>query len=263
MSSPLAPLHPPPAEPARARLRRAWRLAPLLALLPGCVTVYQPLRALQRPAAVDPRLGNFEGVRLHVRCFPGEALDASDAEGLCRKVGALFRTQGAEVDARVPRGGGGLLGEAGEAPPDLVVDVRSRLLHTRDSPLLWALSFATFTLVPAVTESSFAQDVSVRDRDGALLASDSLQARFVRYFGAGVWASNWVLDVAVRPPEDDLTGDVANRDFSRDFYAQLSQLAFNARVRSQVLRNFAPPPARTPPAGAPPARPAAGSTAAP
>jgi hypothetical protein len=46
----------------------------------------------------------------------------------------------------------------------------------------------------------------------------------------------------VRPSEEELTGEAPARDFSRDFYAQLSQLAFNARVRSDVLRSFEPRP---------------------
>lgn len=214
------------------------------ALLSGCVTttVYQPLSSLQRPAIVDPRLANFEGMRLLVRCIPGDYLKPPDADLLCRKVGALFRNQGAGVETDVPRNGR-LSRRLQEGPqPDLVVELSSRLLHKDTSGPLWALTVISLTLVPAFTEYSIAQDVSIRDASGFLLASDSLKARFIEYFGAGVWGVNWVLDTLVRPPEEELTGDAPARDFSRDFYAQLSQLAFNARVRSDVLRSFEPPP---------------------
>jgi hypothetical protein len=214
------------------------------ALLSGCVTttVYQPLSALQRPAIVDPQLENFEGMRLLVRCIPGDYLNASDTELLCRKIGSLFRNQGARVETDVPRNGRSSRSFQEGTQPDLVVDLKSRLLHKESSAPLWALTVLTFTIVPAYTEYSVAQDVTIRDASGFLLASDSLKARFIEYFGAGVWGVNWVLDALVRPPEEEITGEAAARDFSRDFYAQLSQLAFNARVRSDVLRSFEPRP---------------------
>ncbi len=213
------------------------------ALLSGCVTtVYQPLSSLQRPAIVDPRLANFEGLRLLVRCVPGDYIEARDAELLCRRVGALFRNQGAKVETDVPRNGRSSRSLEKGAQPDLVVDLSSRLLHKETSGPLWALTALSLTLIPAVTEYSVAQDVTIRDPSGFLLASDSLKARFIEYFGAGVWGVNWVLDALVRPSEEELTGEAPARDFSRDFYAQLSQLAFNARVRSDVLRSFEPRP---------------------
>ncbi len=214
------------------------------ALLSGCgVTVYQPLSALQRPAIVDPQIANFEGMHVLVRCLPGDYTQEGDAALLCRKVGALFRNQGARVDTDVPRNGrSSWATEAGAPPPDLIVDLSSRLLHKETSGPLWALTVLSFTLVPAYTEYSVAQDVTIRDASGFLLASDSLKARFIEYFGAGIWAVNWALDAVVRPPEEELSGEAPARDFSRDFYAQLSQLAFNARMRSEVLRSFEPRP---------------------
>lgn len=209
----------------------------------GCVTVYQPLVSLQRPVVVDHRQTNFEGLKLLVRCVPGDAMPPADAETLCRNVGTLFRNQGAEVDHEVPREGRGSRFDEEEEKPELIMDIRSRLLHDEDSGALSILSGLTFTLIPTIEEQSFAQDVTIRDGSGSLLASDSLQARFVRYYGAGVWGINALLDVLVRPKEDELTGNVASEDFSRDFYGQLSQLMFNARIRSQVLRGFPSPPA--------------------
>ena len=204
--------------------------------LSSCVTVYQPLVSLQRPAVVDPRLPNFQGLRLGLRCVPGDDLDPSDSEALCSKVGVLFRNQGAQVL--------GPTSDPASPAPELRVDLSTRKLHEENSTLLWVLSAMSFTLLPAVTEYSVAQDVKIRDANGFLLGSDSLQARFVRYFGVGVWGINWVLDVLVREDDEELTGNTASRDFSNDYYAQLSQLVFDARVRSTVLRGFPTLPPR-------------------
>lgn len=214
-------------------------------LASGCLTVtsYQPLVSLQRPVVVDPQVANFEGQSVLVRCVPGDALPPADAQSLCRKLGTLFRNQGAQVEMQVPRNGGGGGGDDDEKKADLVLDVKSRLLHDEDSTLLTWISASTLTLVPTYQEQSFAQDVTIRDSSGSLLASDSLQSRFVTYGGLGVWAVNWILDLLIRPPEEELTGDVAKKEFSKDLYGQLSQLMFNAQVRSRVLRSFeAPPP---------------------
>ena len=100
----------------------------------------------------------------------------------------------------------------------------------------------SFTLVPTIAEFTFAQEVTIRDGAGFVLASDSLQGRFVRYFGLGVWAVNSALDFLVRSDEEKLTGDAAQQEFTRDFYRQLSQLAFDAHMRSLVLRGFEPEP---------------------
>jgi hypothetical protein len=102
----------------------------------------------------------------------------------------------------------------------------------------------TLTLVPAITEFTFAQEVTILDSSGFQLASDTLQGRFVRYCGVGLWAVNSALDLLVRSDAEELTGDAPKKDFSRDFHGQLSQLAFNARMRSLVMRGFEEPPQR-------------------
>lgn len=229
----------------RSAISCALRCAGALLLLiagSGCVTFYQPMVSLQRPVAVDPRLPNFEGVKLLVRCIPGDDFTAGDADTLCRKLGTLFRNQGAEVDQEVPRDGRSRLHDADAVKPDLVLDVRSRRLHHEYNRALALLSAMTFTIIPTVEEESYEQEVIVRDGSGALLASDTYQARFTEYFGAGIYAVNGAADVFTRPSEEWVVTGAAQRDFSRDFYGQLSQLLFNARVRAQVLRGFEPPP---------------------
>ncbi|MDY7226590.1 hypothetical protein [Hyalangium rubrum] len=216
-----------------------WLLAVLSS---GCVTVYQPLVSLQRPVVVDPRVANFEGQRMLVRCIPGDYLQPDDAEQLCRNVRSLFANQGAEVEVEVPRAGRSTRDDQGGKKPDLIIDLKARLVHEENSALLWALSGLTLTLVPAITESTFSQEITIRDSSGFLLASDTLQGRFVRYCGVGLWAVNGTLDLLVRSDEEDLTGDAPKKDFSKDFHGQLSQLAFNARMRSWVMRGFEEPP---------------------
>lgn len=243
-----------------SRVLRAVVTCVLASLGTGCITVYQPLTSLQRPVVVDSRLPNFEGAKLKVRCHAGDDLPQGDAQALCRRLGTLFRNQGAEVDTEVPLSGRAVSQSPDEVKADLVLDVRSRLVHQDSSNLLVLLAYMTATIIPVYSEYSFEQEVTVRDATGSLLASDKYQSRFVEYVGAGVWTVNWVLDLLVRPPEEEIAGDVAKKEFSRDLYGQLSQLMFNAKVRSQVLSEFnAPAPPGVPPA-APAAAPAAATT---
>lgn len=204
----------------------------------GCVTVYQPLSGFHRPVAANPEIANFPDVRIDVRCVPEDFLGRSGAELLCRKVGTLLSNQGAKVVAYAERDP--TLDEEPEpseaaGPPDLVIELRARLLHKERNGLLWVISFASLTILPAISEYSFAQDVTIRDASGFLLIKDSLSARFTRYFGVGTWFLNLALDWTVREEHEKLSGSAINRDFSRDFYGQLTQLAFNALQRHRVL----------------------------
>ncbi len=212
----------------------------------GCVTVYQPLVGLQRPLAVDPEIENLEGQRLLVRCVPSDALEPTEAEQLCRRMRSLFMNQGAAVETEVPRKNAGFAtwGQA-QAKPDLIIELRSRLLHEERNGWLLALCIASLGLWPSTSEFEFAQDVTIRDGSGFLLSTDSLQGRFIRWVGLTSWVLDAVLDLFVRPKDEALTGDGAQRQFSRDFYGQLSQLAFGARMRSAVMHEFeaAAPPA--------------------
>jgi hypothetical protein len=170
-------------------------LALLLGLaLSGCTTTtYQPLVSLLRPFILDPQVAIFVGLRVLVRCITSEHFGASAARPLCRRIANLFTGLGAKVESEVPRlgfsQGLGAAADKPEARPDMVIEIRSRLLHQDNSnTLLWIASFMTYTLVPAITDSTVAVDVTIRDADGFLLVSDSLQARFIQYFGFGMWA---------------------------------------------------------------------------
>jgi hypothetical protein len=226
----------------------------LLALLPGlllagCVTTYQPLVSLQRPVAIDRRLPNFKGLRMSVRCLPGDNLEPADAVVLCRNVESLFAQQGALVDVSTQAGGAGGR-EAAQARPDLILELGSRVLQTENAGLLWPLFFLTGSMVPVITSQTVAQDVTVRDPLGFLLASESYQARFVTYLGLGAWGVNAALNLVVRSKEEEISEDASKHDFSRDLYDQLAQAAFHAHLRAQVMRGLPlAPPAPAPAAG--------------
>ena len=210
--------------------------------LRACVTVYQPLSALQRPVLVDPQAPNLSDVHITLHCLSNEFLERNDAQLLCRRLTSLFIHQGADV---VSANDVGLdeydetetAGDANEKPIRLTVTLRARLLHKETNPLLWTLSFMTTTLVPAFSEYSFAQDISITDESGSLLVYESLEGRFMIHFGVIYWAITKVIDWVVREPNERVSGDAAQDDFSRDFYGQLSQLVFNARMRQSLLQS--------------------------
>ncbi|MGC4120594.1 MAG: hypothetical protein QM765_39645 [Myxococcales bacterium] len=213
------------------------------------MTVYQPLVSLQRPVAIDTTANNFSGQHILLRCAKNDYLDRGDARRLCRKVQTLFTNQGATVEFEAGGKNEKDVAAAVVAPapptakPDLIVELTSRLVHSDNSPLLWILSIASATLIPALTEYTFAEDIKILDGDGALLASDTLQARFMRYFGLAAWGFNGLADLLWRPDSEALTGKAMVRNFTRDYYGQLSQLAFHAHMRSRVLHDFDERPA--------------------
>lgn len=207
------------------------------------MTVYEPMSGLHRPNVIDTGIANFQDVRLAIYCPPGDMLNPSEAASLCRKVGLLFENQGALVSTSIQdnrlRDDGATQVEGAEAAAvstDLVLELRAREIHESNDPLSWLLCVGTFTLVPAITEYTFAQDVVIRDGSGFVLESDTLHGRIVRRFGAGTWAVNKTLDLIWRDEHEELTGDIAKRELSNDLYQQLSQLVFNAKMRWEVLQ---------------------------
>lgn len=190
---------------------RGTPLALLAALLcGGCtVVVYQPMSGLHRPVAVDPSRPNFTDVDIEVRCPPGGAVDATEAGALCRRVARLFENQGARVEIHTPGAPAADPEPDGEAPATprtaLRVELTARILHREITDWLFWEHVSDYTV---------AQDVVIRDETGFMLARDTLTGRFVKRWG--------------------FFSD-ADEDFSIDFYAQLSQLALNARVRRRVL----------------------------
>lgn len=203
----------------------------------GCVTIYDPQSALQRPVALDITRPNFEGMRIRVRCYsPNELVFDNTADTLCMHVATLMRNQGAEVDTEVLRGPRAIPAPFDEAP-DLILELDGKLVHQEQNFVLTYISSITMTLIPTVVEETYEQTIVLRDARGAVLASERPRVRFITYLGVGIWVVNWILDVSSRKPEDRLTGDAPNRSFSRDFYGLVSQLAFNARVRQRLMQS--------------------------
>jgi hypothetical protein len=201
--------------------------ASALLLLSGCITVYQPLQTLQRPVVVELDKDNFDGVRVAVRCQAGSDITKGESKRLCQKVERVLANQGAVIATAETT-----------QKPDLIVELESRVLHHEVDTLMSLLFGVSLTLIPAVTDTSLSEEVTIRDGDGFVLARDSFQARFVTYMSSVVWAVNGLLDLLVRPPEERLTGKSQQAVVSQDFYSHLSQLAFHARMRALVLQGF-------------------------
>lgn len=229
------------------------RLAPCVLVLvaglgSGCVTIYQPMKGLQRPVIVDQTVANFDGTRMHLRCTPtpdDSGADPGESEHLCEQLKTLYSNQGAKVSTEVPEHSSTSEDDVGQwrqppQKPDLIIELSARRLHAEDSPFSfwWIACIASATLIPAQDHRTFSQEITIRDTDGFLLLSETLQMRFTRYFGLGYFAVNGLLDLIVRPEGEKLTGNNHQKDFSRDFYGQLSQLAFHASMRAKVLRSF-------------------------
>lgn len=216
----------------------------LLANASGCMTVtlYQPQRGIHRPVVVERTPRTFDGVRVLVRCRAHkDFLPTGDATRLCGKLAQDFAAQGAEAEWVVPRGRN-FVEEVpfGGEGADLTVEIESRIVHEDSIRLSGVLSGCTCTLLPTVSEHTFSQRVVVMGRDRSVLTEDLLRERFVEYGGCGVWSANLLLDWLVRNDEDKLTGDAPKERFTRDFYGQIRQLTYNARVRAEVLGLLAP-----------------------
>ena len=203
----------------------------------GCVTLYEPMGVLQRPTVVAPATSTFNETRVQVRCLSSDDLPTGDAEKVCLLVSQSLRAQGAETETIVPR-------QLDELPAsqafdgagaDLSIEITSTTEHHYDYPLLAAVSVITLTAVPSVAEETYRQDIVVRGRNQTVLAQETLRARFVTYVGVVVWAANYVADWFLRDDDNDLSGDLGFKDFSKDFYGHVAQLTFNARVRSDLL----------------------------
>lgn len=239
--------------------RSAWLMIPLVAA--GClnVHVYQPMTGLYDPVLVDPAAPNFVGRSITIRCAPGDGLDRAEARKLCRNVRTLFENQGATVEVLAPAGGPSSTNPfadaaeaaanaeaAGTGRSDLTVELSARTLNKTRHPVSWILYVASFTVAPGVTESTFAQDVVVRDATGFLLAQETLVGKMVKYSGVGTYLGNVLLDYTLREKDERLVmpgpdGRPGYADLSLDLYRHLSQTVFDADLRRQVLAGPAYP----------------------
>ncbi|MCP4500562.1 MAG: hypothetical protein GY822_11435 [Deltaproteobacteria bacterium] len=232
-------------------LSRRRQYAALLAILmmgvltSGCltVTIYQPQKAIHRPVVIQQTPDNFHGVRILVRCNAHkDFLPPEDASKLCNGIATDFRRQGAESETVVPTGKNFIQGEVFDGKiPDFTVEIDSKIDHEYDYPLTLMASVLTLTMVPTVAEQTFSQRVAVFGKDGSVLTEEVFRERFIEYGGIGVWSINYLMDWLIRSDDNALSGDAAKEDFTRDFYGQIRQMTFNARIRSEVLGLTHPP----------------------
>lgn len=253
-------LRPSPALSLSRHLRRAfviaagngkWALlsAVAVALLgSGClsVTVYQPQKGIHRPVVIEPAEHNFTPLRILFRCHADdEDLPTADAAKLCSTLAEDFRRQGAKVDTVVPSGKNYIEPEVFDGrKPHLVVEIESFIDHHYAYSFSAAASILTLTMIPSIEEWTFSQRVVVFGADGSVLAEDTFQERFVEYGGLGVWTANVLLNWLAREESEQISDEQAQRDFTNDFYGQLRQLAFNAKIRSETLGITPPTPSR-------------------
>jgi hypothetical protein len=191
-------------------------------VLAGCMSVYQPMTGLQRPIAINIDYANFQGLELSLQCLPGPIVTDTEAEDLCRKLARLYENQGATVETRTTPGRVGdpedeitdvkAPGDAATPTMALSVELSSRLIHKEETNILWW---------SITTDYTFAQDIVIRDATGFLLLRETLTGRFRKSLGFRALAAE---------------------QFSRDYYAQLSQLALNAKMRREVLSESRPKP---------------------
>ncbi len=182
----------------------------------GCSSmVYRPLSGLHRPVAINIDYANFADLSLTITCLPGPALSATESQTLCRKLQQLFENQGAEVFTKTSQG---RQDDALDGPGETKVPKRETALELVLSARIVQQKEGSFLFWTWITDYTLAQDIVIRDASGFLLIKDTLTGRFSR-----------------RLKFTDET-----EAFSPDFYGQLSQLAFNAKMRRQVLRESWP-----------------------
>ena len=207
---------------------------------------YEPVSSVHRALVVDPQALNFADTRLDVHCVPRDLLINGRSNQLCRHVAELFESQGAVVNTvsrwrrtEVAEGETPVVEEPAEdevtavgdpRPVQLFVEIRARELSKKSYPLSWFACLASFTLIPAVTESTFVQEVVVRDAERVRLLEDRAEGRVRVRAGAGAWLSTLLLDRVWKKKKDKQVGVSVTKDLTRDLDRQLSQAVYQAKL---------------------------------
>jgi hypothetical protein len=210
----------------------------MAALQHGCISVYhyQPLGGMRRSYLVSYQEQNFKGLSLRLKCLKSATIDAFQAEELCEKMRVLFESQGALIkDASNKE-----TEDDSQQKPDLSIVFSAKKIYDVENSWLWPVSFFTFTLIPVEQEFAVEQSMQIVDGSGQLLKTENFQARFVWVWGLGYWAINGLLNWTVRSDFENVTEETVKRDFSQDFYSQVSQTLYNASstlaFRTQVRK---------------------------
>ncbi len=206
----------------------------------GCVLrIYQPLSDVGQPVLVRTDAPNFTGLTIRLSCPTGGMLNRMEAADLCRHTQLLLERQGAQViRAASERRFGDPPPSEASGPPDLSLRLTAREIHQARHPWSWVLCAASFTAIPAMVETTFAQEVHIRDASGFVLLEDTIQGRIVERYSPLARLTNWMLDKLWRPPAEALTGSAFEERLTADLDGRLSQLVFDATMRAQVLGSF-------------------------
>ena len=147
---------------------------------------------------------------------------------LCDRLAQLFENQGATVRTKLYASDDGPTNgaltpqtsddtSAASSTPStmaLNVEVRTRLVH---------VDVIDYIIWDQTVDYTFAQDITIRDETGFLLLRETLEGRFIQKLG--------------------FNSDAVDA-FSAHYYGQMSQLAFNAKMRRQMLNENRIKPAR-------------------
>lgn len=207
-----------------------WVAALALGLLAsGCsVVVYQPLMGLQEPVLADLQQANLSGTQVLLSCA---AADAVDARRLCQRLEPLFSNQGAVVRTQSDAPDEGVA----PLPVDLRVELVGTQVEEEGGTGSAAMAYMFLNLLPLSRESTFVQDVTVRDGQGFLLASRRLEGRLIEHFGVAYWVMTHLLNWVARGPAEQIGEQASKADMSRDLYGQLCQTVIAAQVRQRAF----------------------------
>lgn len=228
------------------RIAAACGLVALAVIGLGCGSVstyyYQPLSGFQAPLAVDIRKPNLDGLRIEVRASVSPQLEKTENEGtvLANAVQDFLRNQGAKVSEndsdseKVTNSENQNSPEVSPQALEMRLEVEVRRPFEQPNTWMWLPWVATFTLLPHKSEYILETEMRLSDGAGFLLSRQIYFARFVRYTSPAYRVLSVLFDF-FRKPEEKATVARLHQDFTADFYGQMTQQIYNARIRANVL----------------------------
>ena len=211
------------------------RFIPLFVLtiiLSACVSVmvYEPMARIHNPTAIDLDRKNFKNTRVALKC--DMPLDPRGRIVLCRKLLILLERQGASTY---------LLGE--KEDNDFVIHVKSKSVELEKSNMLSRMIDFVFLssgvlllgVIPTEENSWYAVDISVYDGNNALLSQEKFKFLIKEYVGPMFQIYNSFMNILLRNEDELVDTEMSKKDFSKDFYTQVSQMIFNAKQKKLVL----------------------------
>ena len=246
----------------QSQMRAFLFLGALLFCLSGCAGFstyyYQPLAGLQRPIAIDIKKRNFSQLKINLNCVFSKEFSKSDSSFVCEKLQNSLVAQGAEVkiisdenDADKEeekneksdnasksdsdkKNKNNLAEKLADIPQEYRIDVDSKEIFRDRNTWMWALAIPSFTFFPVKEEYVSRATLRIVNPKGFLLATDYLDARFIRYISIPYAGMNLLLNWLFRSPDEKVSAETLHLRLSEDFYGQLSQIILNAQKREQL-----------------------------